>query len=199
MSAEAKSGEFLDWGDPVNLSVFCRRQDYDLTLGNQALRVAGIDSDVSIPLKEEERIFTRHLMLNPDRGYLQGEIKKNTSISDNARIEKVYTATIKALSAHMIRDNFINFDRGRSKKYALLQNSKNPDVLMSRETDIINGSLVSDRRKEKRLRELKHIDEFYYGSDKHEFSKKKIAGMIATGSVLVIGGVVYKVHRNVGS
>lgn len=149
MSVEAKSGEIIDWGGTVNLSVVCRQQDYDLTLGSQALRVVANDSDVSIPLKGEERLFARYLLMNPDNGFLQGEIKDNTPINDSAKIDKLYGSTIKALSSHMIRDNFINFDRGRSTKYALLQNSESPDKLTARERQLIQDCSFSERRKEK--------------------------------------------------
>jgi hypothetical protein len=199
MSQQEETASHLGWNTYSELSVTCRQEQFNLVLGKHALTIIGDDSDVSIPLKTQERIFTRFLLQNHDSAYLQSEIKDSTPLSDIDKIDQVYRNTIRAFGSHMIRDNFIKYDRGRSTKYAFLLDSQNPYTLVSRETAVIESSSLSDRRKNKRLKQLKHLEEFYYGSDEHEFSKKKLAGMIATGGIIVVGGASYLSYRKIHS
>lgn len=188
-------------------SAISRGEDLSISVGPSGLEIWIKEKAAQIALNDAQLLFTNQQLSHPDSGYLASEVQAKTGATHS--INRLYKSTIGALGTHQLRDNFIQYDVGRSTKYAFLTDSEDPTVLLAREREslrlfaglefTIDGKAVleniSNRKVKRRLIALKELEDFYSGDGEKKFSKKKIVGMVATGGLVVVGGVIYYSHR----
>jgi hypothetical protein len=188
-----RSGENVDTS--VRLGVVSRDLETCMTISDHTLRVQSKDGDIGYLLDPQEALFARCLVEYPNRPFLASEIIALKPSLFGVKLANVYKGFTGKLGPNQSRDNFIAYGHGRSKKYGLLTNSKDPDKLLEYDRRSIKSSKYSDRRKNKQLRICDEVEAYYDESQERSYYSRRILGATALTTTITIGGTMIWIYR----